>query len=136
VRWKGYGPEHNKWVKHSDVFAKDTVDAYYHRYPNTPTGSPQLPLTRCPSGGVIGPSASYVGTPYSKAGGDVRGTPALPAFPAIFPASAWASVLASTPAIPLANSPDLLPARSRWHVLCDQARDHCRYLRTRVLGSY
>jgi hypothetical protein len=36
VRWKGYGPEHNKWVKHSDVFAKDTIDAYYRRYPNAP----------------------------------------------------------------------------------------------------
>ncbi|KAF8150305.1 hypothetical protein K438DRAFT_1865932, partial [Mycena galopus ATCC 62051] len=36
VRWKGYGPEHNKWVKHSDVFAKDAIDAYYRRYPNAP----------------------------------------------------------------------------------------------------
>jgi hypothetical protein len=36
VRWKGYGPEHDKWVKHSDVFAKDTINAYYHRYPNAP----------------------------------------------------------------------------------------------------
>jgi hypothetical protein len=36
VRWKGYGLEHNKWVKHSDVFSKDTIDAYYHHYPNTP----------------------------------------------------------------------------------------------------
>jgi hypothetical protein len=36
VRWKGYGLEHNKWVKHSDVFAKDTIDAYYRRYPNAP----------------------------------------------------------------------------------------------------
>jgi hypothetical protein len=29
VRWKGYGPEHNKWIKHSDIFAKDTIDTYY-----------------------------------------------------------------------------------------------------------
>jgi hypothetical protein len=36
VRWKGSGPEHNKWVKHSDVFTKDAIDAYYRRYPNTP----------------------------------------------------------------------------------------------------
>jgi hypothetical protein len=36
VRWKGYGLEHNKWVKHSDVFAKDTINAYYRCYPNTP----------------------------------------------------------------------------------------------------
>jgi hypothetical protein len=27
VRWKGYGPEHEKWVKHSDIFAKDTINA-------------------------------------------------------------------------------------------------------------
>jgi hypothetical protein len=26
------------------------------------------------------------------------------------------------------------PARSHWHVLCDQARDHCRYLRTCATG--
>jgi hypothetical protein len=36
VRWKGYNPEHDKWVQHSDVFAKDTIDAYYCRYPNAP----------------------------------------------------------------------------------------------------
>ncbi|KAJ7803110.1 hypothetical protein B0H14DRAFT_3487751 [Mycena olivaceomarginata] len=36
VRWKGYGPEHNKWVKHSDVFAKDAIDTYYRHYPNAP----------------------------------------------------------------------------------------------------
>jgi hypothetical protein len=35
VQWKGYGPEQNKWVKHSDIFTKDTIDTYYH-YPNTP----------------------------------------------------------------------------------------------------
>jgi hypothetical protein len=32
VRSKGYRPEHNKWVKHSDVFTKDTIDAYYRCY--------------------------------------------------------------------------------------------------------
>jgi hypothetical protein len=36
VGLKGYGPGHDKWVKHSDVFTKDTIDAYYHRYPNAP----------------------------------------------------------------------------------------------------
>jgi hypothetical protein len=36
VLWKGYGPEHNKWVGHSDVFAKDAIDTYYCRYPNAP----------------------------------------------------------------------------------------------------
>jgi hypothetical protein len=35
VQWKGYGLEHNKWVKHSDVFSKDAIDAYYRSYPNT-----------------------------------------------------------------------------------------------------
>jgi hypothetical protein len=33
VQWKGYRPEHNKWVKHSDVFAKDAIGAYYCCYP-------------------------------------------------------------------------------------------------------
>jgi hypothetical protein len=51
----------------------------------------------------------------------VRGTPALPAFPAISPASAPASVPASALAIPPTNAPDLPPACSRWHALCDQA---------------
>jgi hypothetical protein len=36
VHWKGYGLEHNKWVKHSDVFTKDTIDTYYRCYPNAP----------------------------------------------------------------------------------------------------
>jgi hypothetical protein len=36
VHWKGYGLEHDKWVKHSDIFAKDAIDAYYRRYPNAP----------------------------------------------------------------------------------------------------
>jgi hypothetical protein len=76
VRWKGYGPEHNKWVKHSDVFAKNTIDAYYCRYSNAPAGSPWLSSTRCPSGGTTGPSASYAGTPYSK-GGVMSGEPLL-----------------------------------------------------------
>jgi hypothetical protein len=35
VGWKGYRPEHNKWVKHSDVFAKDAIDTYYCCYLNT-----------------------------------------------------------------------------------------------------
>jgi hypothetical protein len=36
VRWKGYSLEYDKWVKHSDVFAKDAIDTYYRRYPNAP----------------------------------------------------------------------------------------------------
>jgi hypothetical protein len=63
----------------------------------------------------------------------VRGTPALHTFSA-FPAISLVSALASTPAIPPANAPNLLPACSRWHMLCDQACDHCRYLRTRATG--
>jgi hypothetical protein len=35
VQWKGYRPEHDKWVKHSDVFTRDAVDGYCHCYPNT-----------------------------------------------------------------------------------------------------
>jgi hypothetical protein len=66
--------------------------------------------------------------------GPVRGTPALPAFPAISPASGPVSGPVSGPASGPANAPDFPPARSRWHVLCDQARDHCRYLRTRATG--
>jgi hypothetical protein len=64
----------------------------------------------------------------------VRGTPAPGAFPAIPPASASASAPVSVPAFPPAIAPDLLPTRSRWHVLCDQAWDHCRYLQIRATG--
>jgi hypothetical protein len=35
VQWKGYGPEHDKWIKHPDVFTKDAINTYYCRYPNT-----------------------------------------------------------------------------------------------------
>jgi hypothetical protein len=39
----------------------------------------------------------------------------------------------SAPFYPTAKPPGT-SVRSRWHVLCDQARDHCRYLRTRATG--
>jgi hypothetical protein len=137
VRWKGYGPEHDKWVKHSDVFAKDAIDTYYRRYPNAPRRIASAAFDslsfrrRNRTIRFIRRDAVFQG------GGDVRGTPALPAFLAVLaisPASALASVLASALAFPPANAPDLPPARSRWHVLCDQARDHCRYLRTCATG--
>jgi hypothetical protein len=44
VQWKGYGPEHDKWVKHSDVFTTDTIDAYYRCYPNICTGRDDKPV--------------------------------------------------------------------------------------------
>ena len=34
--FKGYGPNHNKWVKHSDVFAPELVKDFYQRYPGKP----------------------------------------------------------------------------------------------------
>ena len=36
VSWKGYGPEHNQWIKKHDVHAKDLVAAFYNRYPLKP----------------------------------------------------------------------------------------------------
>jgi hypothetical protein len=39
----------------------------------------------------------------------------------------------SAPFYPTAKPPGT-SVRSRWHMLCDQARDHCRYLRTRATG--
>ena len=34
--FKGYRPDHNKWVKHSDVFAPELVEDFYQRYPGKP----------------------------------------------------------------------------------------------------
>ena len=36
VSWKGYGPEHNQWIKKCDVHAKDLVTAFYKHYPLKP----------------------------------------------------------------------------------------------------
>ena len=36
VSWKGYGPEHNQWIKRHDVHAKDLVATFYKRYPLKP----------------------------------------------------------------------------------------------------
>jgi hypothetical protein len=88
VRWKGYGPEHDKWVKHSDIFAKDAIEAYYCRYPNAPhrialAAFDSLSFQRCARTiRFIRRDAVFQG------GGDVRGTPTLHAFPAISLASA------------------------------------------------
>jgi hypothetical protein len=89
---------------------------------------------------MAGPSTSYVGTPYSKGGGDVRGTPAPAAstLPAGSAPDAFPSDAPDTPApIHLSVQPSGTSGtsvRSHWHMLCDQARDHCRYLRTHATG--
>ena len=36
VSWKGYGPEHNQWIKKCNVHAKDLVAAFYKHYPLKP----------------------------------------------------------------------------------------------------
>jgi hypothetical protein len=143
VRWKGYGPEHNKWVKHSDVFAKDAIDAYYRRYPNAPRRIASAAFDslsfrrRDRTIRFIRRDAVFQG------GGDVRGTPASDGFPDAPDASGASGASpdgfppgppdTSAPFYPTAKPPGT-SVRSRWHVLCDQARDHCRYLRTRATG--
>jgi hypothetical protein len=159
VHWKGYGPEHDKWVKHSDIFAKDTIDAYYCCYPNTPrriasAAFDSLSFRRRDR------TIRFIRRDTVFQGGcDVRGTPASDSFPSRPDpdASAALGALGASDASPSGPAPDtsdgFLPGapdtsvpfypttkppgtsvRSRWHVLCDQARDHCRYLRTRATG--
>jgi hypothetical protein len=149
VRWKGYSPEHDMWVKHSDVFTKDAIDAYYRRYPNA--------LRRIASAAFD--SLSFRRRDRTihfirrdtvfQGGGDIRGTPASNGFPSVpDPDASGASDASpsgpapdtspgapdtSTSFYPTAKSPGM-SVRSRWHVLCDQARDHCRYIRTRATG--
>jgi hypothetical protein len=36
VSFKGYGPAHEKWVKHSDVFSPVLVAAFHRKYPDKP----------------------------------------------------------------------------------------------------
>ena len=36
VSWKGYGPEHNQWIRKRDIHAKDLVTAFYRCYPLKP----------------------------------------------------------------------------------------------------
>jgi hypothetical protein len=79
----------------------------------------------------------------------VRGTPTLAGFPAAFalpagsgpdtfPADAPDGFLATAPDAPvpihLPVQPSGTSIRSRWHVLCDRAWDHFRYLQTRATG--
>ncbi|KAJ7840718.1 hypothetical protein B0H14DRAFT_3457923 [Mycena olivaceomarginata] len=92
----------------SDVFAKDAIDAYYRCYPNAPR--------RIASAAFDSPSFQrrdrticFIRRDTVFQGrGDVRGTPALPAFPAISPAIFPASAPASAPAIPPAFRPPVL----------------------------
>jgi hypothetical protein len=154
VRWKGYGPEHDKWVKHSDVFAKDAIDAYYHQYPNTPhqiasAAFNSLSFWRCDR------TIRFIrwDTRF-QGGGDVRGAPipdallAKPGSPGSSPdaSSAESGSPGSGPDAFLAEALDTpvpvyllaqppgTSVRSRWHMLCDQAQDHCKYLQTHATG--
>ena len=36
VSWKGYGLEHNQWIRKRDVHTKDLLAAFYKRYPLKP----------------------------------------------------------------------------------------------------
>ena len=36
VSWKGYGPEHNQWIRKHDVHTKDLVTTFYKCYPLKP----------------------------------------------------------------------------------------------------
>ena len=36
VSWKGYGPEHNQWIKRQHMHTKDLVGAFYKHYPLKP----------------------------------------------------------------------------------------------------
>jgi hypothetical protein len=84
VRWKGYGPEHNKWVKHSDVFAKDAIDAYYCCYPDAPHRIPSAAFDSL-SFQSRNKTIHFIrwDTIFQRRG-DVRGTPTPAASPAVF----------------------------------------------------
>ncbi|KAF8155194.1 hypothetical protein K438DRAFT_1862766, partial [Mycena galopus ATCC 62051] len=88
VRWKGYGPEHNKWVKHSDVFARDAIEAYYRRYPNAPR---RIALAAFDSLSFRRRDAQVRFMRRDAAfqgGGDVRGTARPSVHPSVRPAPA------------------------------------------------
>ena len=36
VSWKGYGPEHNQWIKKHNLHAKDLVTTFHKCYPLKP----------------------------------------------------------------------------------------------------
>ncbi|KAF8205998.1 hypothetical protein K438DRAFT_1817665 [Mycena galopus ATCC 62051] len=147
VRWKGYSPEHNKWVKHSDVFAQDTIDAYYRRYPNAPhqiasAAFDSLSFRRRDA------QVRFMRRDAAFQGGVMSGEPPIrpsvrPSVrlrPIALPHCLVRSFVPPPPGMSPPVSPHSVPlrpppsGRSHWHVLCDQARDHCRSLRTRATG--
>ena len=36
IAWKGYGPEHNQWIKKKDLFARELLADFHKRYPQKP----------------------------------------------------------------------------------------------------
>jgi hypothetical protein len=36
IAWKGYGPEHNQWIKKKDLFAQELLMNFHKRYPQKP----------------------------------------------------------------------------------------------------
>ncbi|CAK5274987.1 unnamed protein product [Mycena citricolor] len=77
VRWKGYDPSHDQWVKHSDVFADDAVAAFYRRYPGKPRVIAAAVFDSLPFRNSLAPNRTLRRGAAIKRGGDVRGTPAF-----------------------------------------------------------
>ncbi|KAF8171623.1 hypothetical protein K438DRAFT_1852563, partial [Mycena galopus ATCC 62051] len=104
VRWKGYGLEHNKWVKHSDVLAKDAIDAYYRRYPNAPHRIASAAFDslsfrkRDAHVRFMRRDATFQG------GGDVRGTARPSVRPSVRPPSSGPSHCPAATSDPLSNA--------------------------------
>ena len=36
IAWKGYGPEHNQWIKKRDLFARELLADFHKRHPQKP----------------------------------------------------------------------------------------------------
>ena len=36
IAWKGYGPEHNQWIKKKDLFARELLADFHKKYPQKP----------------------------------------------------------------------------------------------------
>jgi hypothetical protein len=127
VQWKGYGPEHSKWEKHSDVFTKDAIDAYYRRYPNTlrriaSAAFDLLSFQRCDK------AIHFICRDTVIQGGVMSGGPPLRP---PFGLGKFRSGFAPTLALTLASGTSV---HSCWHMLCDQAWDHFRHLQTHPTG--
>ncbi|KAF8171209.1 hypothetical protein K438DRAFT_1852988 [Mycena galopus ATCC 62051] len=129
---------------HSDVFAKDAIDAYYRRYPNAPRRIASAAFDSLSSGNrpsvrpsVHPPGSAHRTAPLPRpilrpAPSDRPASPDCPAFgPAPQPAPHGTSPPASPDSVPLRPPTS---GRSHWHVLCDQARDYCQSLRTCATG--